>query len=52
MNKLVIAVIVVLGAVFIWNNNTAMSAVCSSASVVQNQFPMHCTKARAASLFN
>ncbi|GAM70455.1 hypothetical protein JCM19236_593 [Vibrio sp. JCM 19236] len=53
MKKLVIvAVVVALGAAFVWNNNTALSTVCSSVSAVQNQFPVECTKARAASLFN
>ncbi|GEA59836.1 hypothetical protein [Vibrio comitans] len=52
MKKLIIiAAVIIVGGLFIWNNNTALAKVCSSIDAVQNQFPADCTKARALSVF-
>lgn len=51
MNKLVIAIVLLAGgAFFIWNNDAALAKVCAKVDMVQNQFPVECTKARAFSL--
>ncbi|CAM2829958.1 hypothetical protein VIRA109638_02305 [Vibrio rarus] len=48
---LLIAVVIVLAGIFIWNNNSALAQVCSSVSAVQHQFPVKCSKARALNVF-
>ncbi|CAM3945692.1 MULTISPECIES: hypothetical protein [Vibrio] len=48
---LVIVAVIAIAWLFIWNNNTAFSKVCSSVSAVQHQFPSKCMKASALSVF-